>query len=51
METAPKPGRDDRPKKDKLQAKKKVEISLRWKGSFQPRGRRGGSQVAEHQGS
>lgn len=35
METVPKPGRDVPPKKDKLQAKKKVEISLRWKGSFQ----------------
>lgn len=28
METAPQPGRDLPPKKDKLQAKKKVEISL-----------------------
>lgn len=50
METAPKPGRDIPPKKSKLQNKKKVEIFLGRKESFQPRGRRGGAGAAEDQG-
>lgn len=37
METAPKPGRDVPPKKDKLPTKKKVEIFLGRKESFQAR--------------
>lgn len=50
METAPKPGRDIPPKKDRLQTKKKVEIFLGRKESFQARGRRGGARAANPQG-
>lgn len=51
METAPEPGRDVPPKKDKSQAKKKVEIFSGWKERFQLRGWRGGARATEHQGS
>lgn len=44
METVPKPGSNVPPKKDRLQAKKKVGISLGWKGSFYLRGSRGGGE-------
>lgn len=45
METAPKPGRDVPPKKDKLQTKRKVSASLGGKGSFLLRGPGGGAWV------
>ena len=52
METVPKPGSNVPPKKDRLQAKKKVGISLGWKGSFYLRGSRGGGRrAAEYEGS